>query len=195
MADLGFLPAVTRILDATPGRAGPADAVLRDAGPRRRPAGERRPGPKPRQLHAVASDIVPNDVDHQVFVLPAQDKVTIAAEIGLRPGRTLFFVRTKHGADRLAKQLSRAGVDAAAIHGNLNQNQPVSARSPRSRRGIRASLSRPMWPPAASTSTTSGLSCISIRPMTTRTTCTARGVPPRRRKPYRRGPRRACPGP
>ena len=74
-------------------------------------------------LHAVASDIVPNDVDHQVFVLPAQDKVTIAAEIGRRPGRTLFFVRTKHGADRLAKQLSRAGVDAAAIHGNLYQNQ------------------------------------------------------------------------
>ncbi len=39
-----------------------------------------------------------------------------------RPG-TLFFVRTKHGADRLAKQLERAGVDAAAIHGDRNQNQ------------------------------------------------------------------------
>jgi superfamily II DNA/RNA helicase len=35
----------------------------------------------------------------------------------------LFFVRTKHGADRLAKQLRHKGVDAAAIHGNLNQNQ------------------------------------------------------------------------
>ena len=47
----------------------------------------------------------------------------VAAEIASRPGRTLFFVRTKHGADRLAKQLSRAGVDAAAIHGNRSQNQ------------------------------------------------------------------------
>ena len=47
----------------------------------------------------------------------------VAAEIASRPGRTLFFVRTKHGADRLAKQLSRAGVGAAAIHGNRNQNQ------------------------------------------------------------------------
>ena len=74
-------------------------------------------------LHAVASVGAPDAVDHRVFVLPAQDKVAIAAEIGSRPGRTLFFVRTKHGADRLAKQLSRAGVDAAAIHGNLNQNQ------------------------------------------------------------------------
>jgi superfamily II DNA/RNA helicase len=58
-----------------------------------------------------------------VLILSAQDKVTIAAEIASRPGRTLFFVRTKHGADRLVKQLSRAGVEAAAIHGDRNQNQ------------------------------------------------------------------------
>jgi superfamily II DNA/RNA helicase len=49
--------------------------------------------------------------------------VPVAAEIASRPGRTLFFVRTKHGADRLAQQLSRAGVDAAAIHGDRNQSQ------------------------------------------------------------------------
>ncbi len=58
-----------------------------------------------------------------MLVLSAQDKVPVAAEIAARPGRTLFFVRTKHGADRLAKQLSRAGVDAAAIHGDRNQSQ------------------------------------------------------------------------
>ena len=39
-----------------------------------------------------------------------------------RPARTLVFVRTKHGADRLARQLSRAGTEAGAIHGNLAQN-------------------------------------------------------------------------
>ena len=61
--------------------------------------------------------------EHRVLVLSAQDKVPVAAEIASRPGRTLFFVRTKHGADRLAKQLSRAGVDAEAIHGDRNQNQ------------------------------------------------------------------------
>jgi superfamily II DNA/RNA helicase len=58
-----------------------------------------------------------------LLVLSPDDKVAVAAEIASRPARTLFFVRTKHGADRLAKQFSRAGVDAAAIHGNLNQNQ------------------------------------------------------------------------
>ena len=58
-----------------------------------------------------------------VFKVRADDKLTVAAEVASRPGRTLLFVRTKHGADRLAKQLQRAGVDAGAIHGNLNQNQ------------------------------------------------------------------------
>ena len=61
--------------------------------------------------------------EHQVLVLSSEDKVPVAAEIARRPGRTLFFVRTKHGADRLAKQLSRAGIDSGAIHGDRNQNQ------------------------------------------------------------------------
>jgi superfamily II DNA/RNA helicase len=56
-------------------------------------------------------------------VLDAGDKVAVAAEIASRPARTLFFVQTKHGADRLVKQLERAGVNAAAIHGDRNQNQ------------------------------------------------------------------------
>ena len=120
MADLGFLPAVTRLLDATPagGQRMLFSATL-DRGVEAL-VGSYLSDPA---LHAVASVGAPDLVDHRVFVLPAQDKVAIAAEIGGRPGRTLFFVRTKHGADRLAKQLTRAGVDAAAIHGNLNQNQ------------------------------------------------------------------------
>ena len=52
--------------------------------------------------------------DHRVFITPASDKVAIAAEMASRPARSLFFVRTKHGAARLALQLSRAGAPAAA---------------------------------------------------------------------------------
>jgi superfamily II DNA/RNA helicase len=74
-------------------------------------------------LHAVTSSADSGPAEHRVLVLSAQDKVPVAAEIASRPGRTLFFVRTKHGADRLAKQLSRAGVEAAAIHGDRNQSQ------------------------------------------------------------------------
>ena len=74
-------------------------------------------------LHAVPAAVDCGPAEHSVLVLSAQDKVPVAAEIASRPGRTLFFVRTKHGADRLAKQLVRAGVSADAIHGDRNQNQ------------------------------------------------------------------------
>ncbi len=121
MADLGFLPAVTRLLDATPpdGQRMLFSATLdRDVD---RLVTRYLTDPA---LHAVAPVTEPGQAsDHQVFVLPAEDKVTIAAEIAGRPDRTLFFVRTKHGAGRLAKQLTRAGVEAAAIHGDLSQNQ------------------------------------------------------------------------
>ena len=121
MADLGFLPAVKRILDATPGDAqrmllsatldGGVDALVRTY--LSNPA-----------FHAVApSRSTVTDMDHKVFTVRHDDKLAVASEIAARPARTLFFVRTKHGADRLAKQLSRAGAQAAAIHGNLNQNQ------------------------------------------------------------------------
>ncbi len=121
MADLGFLPAVTMLLDQTPadGQRMLFSATL-DRGVARLvekyltdPA-----------VHAVASVASPVEaMDHQVFKVRAEDKLSVTAEVVARPGRTLLFVRTKHGADRLAKQLQRVGVDAGAIHGNLNQNQ------------------------------------------------------------------------
>ena len=120
MADLGFLPPVTRILDQTPatGQRLLFSATLdRDVdrlvtGYLTTPA-----------LHAVATVADAAAAEHQVFILPAAGKVAVAAEIAARPARTLFFVRTKHGAARLARQLTQAGTPAAAIHGNLNQRQ------------------------------------------------------------------------
>jgi superfamily II DNA/RNA helicase len=121
MADLGFLPAVTRILDATPagGQRMLFSATLDRGVGRLVTAYLSDPA-----LHAVATESIDGGTtEHSVLVLSAEDKVPVAAEIASRPARTLFFVRTKHGADRLARQLGRAGVEAAAIHGNLNQNQ------------------------------------------------------------------------
>jgi superfamily II DNA/RNA helicase len=120
MADLGFLPAVTQLLDQTQagGQRMFFSATL-----------DRGVGQLVTKyvtdpaLHAVPQATESAQTEHSVLVLSAEDKVPVAAEIASRPGRTLFFVRTKHGADRLAKQLSRAGVGAAAIHGNRNQNQ------------------------------------------------------------------------
>jgi superfamily II DNA/RNA helicase len=120
MADLGFLPAVTQIIDQTPadGQRMLFSATL-----------DRNVGQLVTRyttdaaLHAVTSSTDSGPAEHRVLVLSAQDKVAVAAEIASRPGRTLFFVRTKHGADRLVKQLTRAGIEAAAIHGDRNQNQ------------------------------------------------------------------------
>ncbi len=122
MADLGFLPAVRRILDATPADTqrlllsatldGGVDKLVTEY--LHDPA-----------FHAVKQTTdAATAMDHKVFALGgAAEKLLVASEIAMRPARTLFFVRTKHGADRLARQLSRAGAEATAIHGNLNQNQ------------------------------------------------------------------------
>jgi superfamily II DNA/RNA helicase len=120
LADLGFMPAITRILDQTPDGAQRMffSATLDRAVGRLVTSYARDPA-----LHAVTSSTDSGPAEHRVLVLSAQDKVPVAAEIASRPGRTLFFVRTRHGADRLATQLSRAGVEAVAIHGDRNQNQ------------------------------------------------------------------------
>ena len=120
MADLGFMPAVTLILDQTR----PAGQRMFFSATLDRGVGQLVTAyTHDPALHAVTCSTDSGPAEHRVLVLSAQDKVPVAAEIAGRPGRTLFFVRTKHGADRLAKQLSQAGVDAAAIHGDRNQNQ------------------------------------------------------------------------
>ncbi|HEU0101815.1 MAG TPA: DEAD/DEAH box helicase [Mycobacteriales bacterium] len=119
MADLGFLPAVTALLDLTPaGSQRMLFSATLDRGVDRLV----RSFLKDPAMHAVASAESPIDnMDHKVFAVTHSAKTDIAAEIAARPARTLFFVRTKHGADRLATQLRMVGVEAAAIHGNLTQ--------------------------------------------------------------------------
>ncbi|MBV9097399.1 MAG: DEAD/DEAH box helicase, partial [Frankiaceae bacterium] len=120
MADLGFLPAVTRLLDDVPagGQRLLFSATLDRGVDRLVRAYLNDPA-----VHAVSPAAAPvESMDHQVFLLDHTDKVAVIAQIAARPGRTLVFVRTKHGADRLARQLGTLGVAAAAIHGNLSQN-------------------------------------------------------------------------
>ena len=119
MADLGFLPAVTQILDTVPDRGQRLlfSATLDRAVDRlvrkylHEPvahAGRHRPGrcahdePSPGQHRAAAQGCV-DCRDRQ----PA--------------GRTLIFVRTQRGADRVAEQLRGSGVLAGALHGGLAQ--------------------------------------------------------------------------
>jgi superfamily II DNA/RNA helicase len=120
MADLGFLPAVTTILDQT---APDGQRMLFSATLDRGVDKLVRAYLKDPALHAVATSSSHIDaMEHRVFTLRSEDKVAVITELAARPARTLIFVRTKHGADRLAMQLARGGVHAAAIHGNLKQN-------------------------------------------------------------------------
>jgi superfamily II DNA/RNA helicase len=119
MADLGFLPVVTRLLEMTPDGG---QRLLFSATLDRGVDSLVEKFLSNPVVHAVApATAAVTSMTHRVFTVQRDDKVDVAAEVAMRPARTLFFVRTKHGADRLAKQLGRSGVDAAAIHGNLGQ--------------------------------------------------------------------------
>jgi superfamily II DNA/RNA helicase len=125
MADMGFLPAVTSLLDrVSPGGQrllfsatldGQVDTLVR------------RYLSDPVRHQLAPAPAAASRMDHQVRSVLASDKVAVAADLASRPGRTLVFVRTKHRAARLARQLQHAGVRAGALHGNLAQ--PARARA------------------------------------------------------------------
>ncbi len=120
MADMGFLPAVRRIVGATPaGRhvmlfsatLGPdvsalVNAFTRDAA-----------------VHDVVGETAPSDVDHYFWRVGRDQRPQITADIANEYERAIVFTRTKHGADRLARQLGERGVSAVALHGDRSQAQ------------------------------------------------------------------------
>jgi ATP-dependent RNA helicase RhlE len=127
MLDMGFRPAVDRIVAQVPrdrqtfflsatleGEAGRIAAeYTRDA---RRHEHSPEPGAKA-------------DIDHRFVSVAHEDKLDslVRALRGDDSGRTLVFVRTKRGADRLVKRLAKQGVDSAAMHGDKSQGQREKA--------------------------------------------------------------------
>jgi superfamily II DNA/RNA helicase len=119
MADMGFLPAVSSLLDRVPpgGQRLLFSATL-DA---QVDTLVRRYLTDPVRHTVAPTAAAAARMDHQIRAVKATDKVAVAAELAGRPGRTLVFVRTKHRAARLARQLAHAGIRAGALHGNLTQ--------------------------------------------------------------------------
>ncbi len=73
-------------------------------------------------FHEVASSTqTVSAMVHRFLQVHQMDKVRVAASIAGAQEKTLVFVRTKRGADRLVEQLGEEGVRAAAIHGDLRQ--------------------------------------------------------------------------
>jgi len=72
--------------------------------------------------HEVESDEpTVDEMEHRFFFVHQLDKVKVAAAICRNSERTLVFTNTKRAADRVAQQLSREGIRASAIHGDLRQ--------------------------------------------------------------------------
>jgi superfamily II DNA/RNA helicase len=120
MADMGFLPAVTWLLDRIP--AGGQRLLFSATLDNGVDVVVRRYLNDPAR-HAVAPATVAaiTRMDHRFVDVTAAGKVAVAAELAARSGRVLVFVRTRRGAARLARQLDRLGVRAGALHGDLPQ--------------------------------------------------------------------------
>ncbi len=121
MADMGFLPAVRRIVGQTRDDRqvllfsatldGPVAKLIKDF--QHDPAFH-EVGPKGPDIHAA----------HHVFwQVDRTDRNENTAGVIDRCGSTIVFTRTRHGADRLAKQLGKLGVSAQPIHGGRSQSQ------------------------------------------------------------------------
>lgn len=125
MADMGFMPAVRRILDRTSKQR---QTILFSA----TLDGDIAVLSRTYQTNPVsheAGTIEPDTVDarHLFWLVKHHDRVQHTADLIETAGRSIVFTRTRHGSDRLAKQLGKLGLSAAAIHGGLSQNQRTRA--------------------------------------------------------------------
>ena len=119
MADLGFLPAVRRLLDRTPRESqrllfsATLDQAI-DVLVKRYLR-----NPVTHQADSVQSPVA--TMDHHVLHVAREHRVPVLVDLASAPGRTVVFTRTKYGAKALARQLNRAGVPSVELHGNLSQ--------------------------------------------------------------------------
>ena len=119
MADLGFLPAVQRLLDQTP-KGG--QRLLFSATLDHGIDGLVRRYLNDPVTHAVDSEAsAPPELDHHVLTVSTGDKPAIVHQLASGNQRALLFTRTKHGAKKLAARLSAAGIPTTELHGNLAQ--------------------------------------------------------------------------
>ncbi|MEL3944527.1 MULTISPECIES: DEAD/DEAH box helicase [Streptomyces] len=119
MSDLGFLPEVTELLDQVP------------AGGQRMLFSATMENEISTLVKRYLTNPVTHEVDsaqgnvttmtHHILIVKPRDKAPVTAAIAARKGRTIIFVRTQLGADRIAEQLRDAGVKADALHGGMTQ--------------------------------------------------------------------------
>ncbi len=125
MADMGFIPAVRRLLDQTAARRqtmlfsatldGDVATLTRDY----------QRDPVRHEVDDETPDV--RAAEHVFWSVAKTDRTDICAEAIDAAGLTVVFCRTRHGCDRVAKQLDRRGIRAAALHGGRSQPQRTKA--------------------------------------------------------------------
>ncbi|MGW5020483.1 DEAD/DEAH box helicase [Streptomyces cacaoi] len=119
MADLGFLPEVTEILDLVP--EGGQRMLFSATMEKEIDSLVKRYLVDPVSHEVDAAQGAVTTMTHHVLVVKPRDKAPVTAAIAARKGRTIIFVRTQLGADRVAEQLCESGVRADALHGGMTQ--------------------------------------------------------------------------
>lgn len=126
MLDMGFWPDVRRIVAELPAKrqtlffaATMSDDVFRSAAQIMR---------DPKLIRIGRTSGLASSIAHHVHHVPVAEKATWLSQFLRRSdGTSLVFVRTKRGADRLARRLSAAGVRCAALHADRTQGQRTAA--------------------------------------------------------------------
>jgi superfamily II DNA/RNA helicase len=125
MSDMGFMPAVKEILDDTSqiGQRLLFSATLdKDVD-----ALVKKYLRDPIEHSVESAGISHGEMDHHVFFVKQEVRDEMLAQIGAREGRTIMFVRTQRGADRLAEKLQAQGVAAGTLHGGKAQGARTKA--------------------------------------------------------------------
>ncbi|MFF5342137.1 DEAD/DEAH box helicase [Streptomyces althioticus] len=119
MSDLGFMPEVTELLDQVP--AGGQRMLFSATMENEIKTLVDRYLDSPVSHEVDAAQGAVTTMSHHILVVKPKDKAPVTAAIASRKGRTIIFVRTQLGADRVAEQLRDAGVKADALHGGMTQ--------------------------------------------------------------------------
>lgn len=125
MAQMGFMDEIEEILERVPGGAqrllfsatldGDVDKLVATS------------MTDPARHDVTGGDDGPSTMHHVVLHVPPHAKYQFATRIAARKGRTIVFVRSKLGCDRIAAQMREAGVLAVALHGDKSQNERNAA--------------------------------------------------------------------
>ncbi|MBV8711140.1 MAG: DEAD/DEAH box helicase [Solirubrobacterales bacterium] len=127
MLDMGFRPAIDRIVAACPRARQTLFFSATLDGEAGRIAKRYAHDPAIHQ-HGPATRRANAEIEHRFVQVAHEHRVeALVRELGRDRDLTLVFVRTKHGADRLVKRLAAHGVKAVAMHGDKSQRQREQA--------------------------------------------------------------------